>query len=457
MYIEVYEITKLCNSIERTFKGIKNEQDKIDASKRIDVNLKMLNRLFDNVKKFAKKNNNYSSTNQNYEEMLSSIYILLEIDKYEPRIFEALIKSFSNNKDNFFYSLDMMFLSVYYFKEENNLKRDYFVNGELSNDEILQILKAINMKRKFNIMTTSAMTGNAIKGFKMLVESLNHEVVTYALANISLTDDVDRYIKGGMVGSRISNNTFDILYLDPPFDLELKQNHIGVADDKEEKIYLKNHTKLLRNEGILIYTIPFNRLSLDLIYILSKNFKNVKVLKRVNNITEKSVIIIANKKNPSDSLSIDEELYNYLINVEYANLKSVYDLEDNVYELANGNIKEPDLFRGSSIDLDSLKKFMQTDGLDEAFLKESKESNIKETRPLLPFNIGQIGLILTSGCLDGKIEETKGHYHAIKGRVVSVETKKTVRENRIEKENIIKSNKIQINVLSPDGKLIELA
>jgi hypothetical protein len=80
---------------------------------------------------------------------------------------------------------------------------------------------------------------------------------------------------------------------------------------------------------------------------------------------------------------------------------------------------------------------------------QTAEENAKN--PLLPFNTGQLGLVLTSGCLDGIIDEGNGYSHIVKGRVV----KKTEKENDNIGEDIelteTTSNRVEINVIMPDG------
>lgn len=71
--------------------------------------------------------------------------------------------------------------------------------------------------------------------------------------------------------------------------------------------------------------------------------------------------------------------------------------------------------------------------------------------------MGQIGLVLTSGCLDGVVEEYEGQYHAIKGMVTKVRDFNNSREDNDETSIETISNKVQINLLTPDGKFIELA
>ena len=71
--------------------------------------------------------------------------------------------------------------------------------------------------------------------------------------------------------------------------------------------------------------------------------------------------------------------------------------------------------------------------------------------------MGQIGLVLTSGCLDGVVEEYEGQYHAIKGMVTKVRDFNNSREDNDETSIETISNKVQINLLTPDGQFIELA
>ena len=92
-----------------------------------------------------------------------------------------------------------------------------------------------------------------------------------------------------------------------------------------------------------------------------------------------------------------------------------------------------------------------------------KEQNIddlnQEKHPLLPFNVGQIGLVLTSGFLDGVVDEGNGFYHAVKGRVVrKIDSDNEIRaeSNSIE-VNETTTNRVEINAFLPDGTYKKLA
>ena len=95
---------------------------------------------------------------------------------------------------------------------------------------------------------------------------------------------------------------------------------------------------------------------------------------------------------------------------------------------------------------------------------KNKTDGMKDLKPLLPFNIGQIGLILTSGCLDGIIDESDGCFHLVKGRVAKkidtytstegeiMKISRNKQEQTIETTSIT-SNRVEIKLVFPDGEI----
>ena len=111
------------------------------------------------------------------------------------------------------------------------------------------------------------------------------------------------------------------------------------------------------------------------------------------------------------------------------------------------------------MDLEEVEQIIEKSSLMNKMWENQRVEKLDETikNPLLPFNIGQLGLVLTSGCLDGIVDEGDGHSHLIKGRVSKqiVETE-TDTEKGIEiTETTV--NKVEINVLLPNGEFKVLA
>ena len=190
--------------------------------------------------------------------------------------------------------------------------------------------------------------------------------------------------------------------------------------------------------------MPKTRMTRDMALAFSKLLRDVQVLKKEEDDFYIHVIgvkdITTNEK---------EEVFKLLFDLKEKDIKT--ELE-HIYSLPSGGIKHPDFFRGSMLDEEELSGLVKNSGLMNSFWKAQEiESHDDSVRPLLPFNMGQIGLVLTSGCLDGVVEEYEGQYHAIKGMVTKIRHNDTTDEGNNEEVNVETiSNKVQINIVTPD-------
>lgn len=327
---------------------------------------------------------------------------------------------------------------------------------ELSSIDVRRIMSAINTNRPYNVFSP-----RCCKGVSLKLISEHGECTTYGLESRNTLHSrakeiLSRVIKGEMMGSKISNDTFDIMHVCPPISWVAKTGATGNLLEKKEKYMLRNTIKYLRKDGILIYTIPVTRLTKDMAFIFSKLLDDVQVLKACNDVVNMSLPYIHVIGRKSIQKEARQDIYAYLSNVP--RLLSLPEELDIKYNLPQGGIINPELFRGSILDEDELEHIVQTSGLLQSFFKQHEiEERDDSMRPLLPFNMGQIGLVLTSGCLDGVVEEYEGQYHAIKGMVTKVRDVNNSREDNDETSIETISNKVQINLLTPDGKFIELA
>lgn len=326
------------------------------------------------------------------------------------------------------------------------------IHDNLTVSDANKIIDSININRDFNVFSPRAFDGNSLFKIK---QSSNLKATTYGLEK---RDDyhsrakqiVDRMIKGRLQGSTISNNVFDMLQITAPVSWKAEYGATGNLIEKSEKSTLRNIIRFLRQDGILIYTMPKTRMTRDMALAFSKLLRDVQVLKKEEDDFYIHVIgvkdITTNEK---------EEVFKLLFDLKEKDIKT--ELE-HIYSLPSGGIKHPDFFRGSMLDEEELSGLVKNSGLMNSFWKAQEiESHDDSVRPLLPFNMGQIGLVLTSGCLDGTVEEYPGQYHAIKGMVTKVKNIENSRQNQDETSIETISNKVQINLLSPDGEFIELA
>ena len=168
-----------------------------------------------------------------------------------------------------------------------------------------------------------------------------------------------------------------------------------------------------------------------------------------------AVYIICQKRTvPLQIETIDMEFYSNLRNMpfNYTVLDKAPILEPMKLPDRMLDIKR---FRGSELNETELVELHNASKCTDAFWKEQQVEKLGESkaRPLLPFNIGQLGLILTSGCLDGVVDEGNNYCHAVKGRVVKKVDTTEILDPRTHQIQVINttSNRVEISALLPDG------
>ncbi len=268
-----------------------------------------------------------------------------------------------------------------------------------------------------------------------------------------------RIIYGPLRGSNISNDAFDIALVLPK--LSETDNNMKLIT-REEKDTLQRTTQYLRYGGTMIFGIPRFRFYKDMCLFLLKNFEYICFIEDTFDKFTKAIDMVyfigIRKKNGSKN--VDKSLY-YQIRHLYDKDNDLIVPTDSLTINVPRDEKDVVLFRGSVINDDELNDLYARSSSTSQFWEQEFINNLghQDRHPLLPFNVGQIGLVLTSGCLDGVVEEGDGHCHVVKGRVVH---KTDTDRSTIGKDDTVEvvetsSNRVEINVFLPDGTYKKLA
>ena len=263
-----------------------------------------------------------------------------------------------------------------------------------------------------------------------------------------------RVIKGQLKGSHITNNFFDVLFLVPPVSYTVQVDPFGKMAEPSEKTTIKNCIKYCRQNGLIVLTMPATRIDTSLAFYLSKVLSDNTVIVKVPDSSLERVTIIGQKQITNKS---KEELYNRLKYINYDTTPGSDSIVP-TFSLPTEELKL-DLFRGSTLDTEDILEAISNSNLVESYLNsQTQPLVVKDQSPLLPFNIGQVGLVLTSGCLDGIVEEIDGVYHVIKGmttKLTTTQTEVSETDNKVKSTETI-SNQVKINVFTADGEFISL-
>ncbi len=255
---------------------------------------------------------------------------------------------------------------------------------------------------------------------------------------------------GSFFHSRISHEAFHLLFLNPPY---LSVINEGGGRSRHEKRFLIESTPTLMYGGLLIYVIPYYRLTSDICRILVDNFDELTVWRFTDSEFKKfkQVAVLGIRKKRDTELS--DTLWLEQLACSPAEIPPLTQLPEGRYALP-AQPMTVNTFKGERFNQRELEQQLRrSDSFAQMMARSELDSGVKH--PLLPLSISQIGLIGGSGMINGLIEcDTP---HIIKGRIIKVvrmesEEKFNYRGDHMGseiKETI--SNKMIFNVLTPNG------
>lgn len=255
---------------------------------------------------------------------------------------------------------------------------------------------------------------------------------------------------GNFFYSHISHEAFHLLFLNPPY---LSVINEGGGRSRHEKRFLIESIPTLMYGGLLIYVIPYYRLTPDICRILADNFDELTIWRFTDSEFKKfkqvAVLGIRKRRSMESQDAFWLEQYAY----EPASIPLLSQLPESRYTLPAQPLTVG-VFKGERFNQKELEQQLKkSDSFAQMMARSELDSGVK--RPLLPLSISQIGLIGGSGMINGLIAcDTP---HIIKGRIVKVvrtesEEKFNYRGDHMGseiKETI--SNKMIFNVLTPNG------
>jgi hypothetical protein len=255
---------------------------------------------------------------------------------------------------------------------------------------------------------------------------------------------------GSYFHSRISHEAFHVMLLNPPYLSVIGENGNST---RHEKRFLVDSMYHLAIGGLLIYIIPYYRLTPDVCRILTDNFRDITVWKFCGDEFKKykQVAVLGTRIKRDDGSALVTRLSRYALNPN--EIPEITELPGGRYTIPGVSITVS-LFKGDKFNEAELAEQLKKSKSFSRLFEKSKLDSL-DKRPLLPLNIGQVGLIGGSGLINGLIDcETP---HIIKGRIIK-EMRSDTSENHNSRGEVISSevretvsNKMIFNILTPQG------
>ena len=255
---------------------------------------------------------------------------------------------------------------------------------------------------------------------------------------------------GSFFFSQVSHEAFHLLFLNPPYLSVLNESG---SKSRHEKRFLIESLCHLMYGGLLIYVIPYYRLTSDICRVLVDNFEGLTVWRFTDSEFKKfkQIAVMGLRKRRADVP--EDTLWLERYTVDPATIPSLTEIPENQYPLPAQPL-EVKTFKGERFNEKELEQQLRScDSFAQLMARSELDKGTK--RPLLPLSISQIGLIGGSGMINGLIRcDTP---HIIKGRIIKVtrtecEDRYASNGKRIGSEiHETISNKMIFNVLTPHG------
>ncbi len=255
---------------------------------------------------------------------------------------------------------------------------------------------------------------------------------------------------GSFFHSRISHEAFHLLFLNPPYLSVIQQ---GGGRSRYEKRFLAESLCHLMYGGLLIYVIPYYRLSQDICRFLCENLDQISVWRFTDGEFQRfrQVAVLGIRRKRDDEIEDTAWLERY--SVEPDAIPRIQEVPEGHYALP-AKACQVGVFKGEKFNQRELEQQLRhSDSFSQLMAHSELDSGVKH--PPLPLSISQIGLIGGSGMINGLIEcDTP---HIIKGRIVKVvrtetEDKFSARGQHMGTEvTETITNKMIFNVLTPKG------
>lgn len=258
--------------------------------------------------------------------------------------------------------------------------------------------------------------------------------------------------------TRISNSSFSLLWLNPPYDWAARNNELETSE-RYERTFLRSCFPYLCAGGILVYLISQQRLDKYIAQILSYRFEQLSVYKfqkEEYEVFKQLIIFGVLKKFPSK----DDENTEYLISCGQFQTEVPYisTTPSIIYEVPISPTKASLIFSSKDIDPATLAEEVQTYGLFSQLKELTTPVSMNEKiHPIMPLRYGHLAQILACGFMNGVVwDQNQENPLLVKG----VTTKETIHEvevqGDIEKHIETDQIKIMIQAFNLDGEMLTI-
>ena len=267
----------------------------------------------------------------------------------------------------------------------NNVKMGYYPT-DLAHVKMMK--NALKFpENKVNIFDPCCGCGLALEALALGTDSVTYGTEIDEARGKEAETRLDRVGFGSFFHSRISSEAFHVLFLNPPY---LNVIGEGGVKARSEKRFLVESIHHLMPGGVIMYIVPYYRLTYDICRVLCDNFGDISVYRFLDGEFSKfkQIVVFGIKKKKEDGSDEAEKLSQFAMLLE--RIPMIDTLGTEIYSVPEVE-KNVEVFKGANFNLGELQRQLAKSKSINMFFEKSKIDAI-EKRPLLPLNIGQVGV-----------------------------------------------------------------
>ena len=277
---------------------------------------------------------------------------------------------------------------------------------------------------------------------------------------------LDHVVCTGYERARVEPASMQLLYLNPPYDA---QSGLGGLAMRKELLFLRDLSKFVAPEGILVFVIPRNTLGSEMVNALFQRYTDLAVYRFDDDEYQayKQVVVFATRrtKNLTSSKEMSDaertaknELLAYGKD-ETLPMPYLDEADGRSWTIPSADDLDTDiLFRGYILDDNELRQDLK---LSEAFtiagnMLMGDDVDVKLQRPLLPYRRTHMATLIAAGVLNGSIGIGENRHMVIGMTRKKVDREITTNENGDELIIDTESYVTAVRTIQPDGTILDL-
>ncbi len=213
---------------------------------------------------------------------------------------------------------------------------------------------------------------------------------------------LDEVIQGSAFDTHAPVESFSMVYLNPPYDFEIGEG----KNQRMERMFLEHVGRWVGPGGVLVLVVPHDRVY-DCRSVLTPQFKDKAIYRPTEPeaVIYKQVVVFGVRRTRAERERMNDHAVNQAnwklneLTRRYDQIPPLSDLPDRTYVVPPG---PPANLEYRGLPLDAIEDFLDS---SPAWRQAQRITHAPKTefsgRPLTPLHKGHVGLLCTSGLLNG--------------------------------------------------------